>query len=66
MDGLAGCEGVAGLSQAARNVVEPGEMRRDELGTAAGVGMLGERVEGAYGDCAVSGCGGDGGAGGVG
>ena len=27
MDGLAGCEVVAGLSQAARNVVGPGEMR---------------------------------------
>ena len=50
MDGLAGCEVVAGLSQAARNVVGPGEMRCDDLCTSAGVGTLGERVERAYGD----------------
>jgi hypothetical protein len=45
--GLRSCHG---LSQAARNVVGPGEMRSDELCTAAGVGTLGERVERAYGD----------------
>ena len=50
MAGLAVCEVVAGLSPAARNVVGPGEMRRDELCTAADVGTLGERVERAYGD----------------
>ena len=50
MAGLAVCEVVAGLSPAARNVVGPGEMRCDELGTSAGVGTLGQRVERAYGD----------------
>ena len=45
MDGLAGCDVVTGLSQAARNVVGPGEMRCDDLCTAAGVGTLVERVE---------------------
>ena len=50
MDGLAGCDVVAGLSPAARNVMGPGEMRCDDLCTAAGVGTLGERVERAYGD----------------
>jgi hypothetical protein len=49
MAGLAGCQVVAGLSPAARNVVGPGEMRRDDLCTSAGVGALGERVERAYG-----------------
>jgi len=48
--GLAGCEVVAGLSPAARNVVVPGEMRCDDLCTSAGVGTLGQRVERAYGD----------------
>ena len=47
---LAGCEVVAGLSAAARNVVVPGEMRCDDLCTSAGVGTLGQRVERAYGD----------------
>jgi hypothetical protein len=51
MDGLAGCDVVTGWShQAARNVVGPGEMRCDELGTSAGGGTLVERVERAYGD----------------
>src|SRR6478735_4275600 len=48
--GLAGCEVVAGLSPAARNVVVPGEMRCDDLCTSAGVGTLGQRVERACGD----------------
>ncbi len=48
--GLAGCEVVAGLSAAARNVVVPGEMRCDEVCTSAGVGTLGQRVERACGD----------------
>src|SRR6478672_1999015 len=34
-DGLAGCDVVTGLSPAARNVVGPGEMRCDDLCTAA-------------------------------
>ena len=50
MDGVAGCEVVTGLSPAARNVVGPGEMRCDELGTWAGVGTLVERVERGCGD----------------
>jgi hypothetical protein len=50
MDGLAGCDVVTGLSPAARNVVGPREMRCDDLGTSAGGGTLGERVERAYGD----------------
>src|SRR5262249_21214902 len=46
-----GGEVVTGLShQAARNVVGPGEMRCDELCTAAGVGTLVERVGRACGD----------------
>ena len=49
-EGLAGCDVVTGLSHAARNVVGPGEMRCDDLCTAAGVGTLVERVERAYGD----------------
>jgi hypothetical protein len=48
--GLAGCDAVTGVSQAAPNVVGPGEMRCDELCTSAGAGTLGERVERAYGD----------------
>ena len=46
MDGVAGCDVVTGLSPAARNVVGPGEMRCDELGTCGGSGDVGERVEG--------------------
>ena len=59
--GISGCAGllwvgwraaevVTELSQAARNVVGPGEMRCDDLCTSADVGTLGERVERAYGD----------------
>ena len=56
--GLAGCVGVTGLAQAARDVVGPGEMRCDELCPAAGVGTLVGRGERAYGDGRSAGCGG--------
>ena len=48
--GWQAAEVVTELSQAARNVVVPGEMRCDDLCTSADVGTLGERVERAYGD----------------
>ena len=53
-------------ASAARNVVGSGEMRCDELCTAAGVGDVGGTGGRGLRRLAVSGCGGDRGAGGVG